>query len=65
MNIAILYVWAMTTAIIIFTVDALTGGLLLQIFEAGSVRQISNEPALNRAWDYCSREKPGTLKERE
>jgi hypothetical protein len=29
MNIAILYVWAMTTAIIIFTVDALTGGLLL------------------------------------
>ena len=26
---AILYVWAMTTAIIIFTVDALTGGLLL------------------------------------
>ena len=29
MNIAILYVWAMTMAIIVFTIDALTGGLLL------------------------------------
>jgi hypothetical protein len=29
MNIAILYVWAMTMAVIVFTIDALTGGLLL------------------------------------
>ncbi len=29
MNMAILYVWAMTMAVIVFTVDALTGGLLL------------------------------------
>jgi hypothetical protein len=29
MNIAVLYVWAMTMAIIVFTIDALTGGLLL------------------------------------
>mgnify|MGYP000049562067 CR=1 FL=1 len=29
MNIAILYVWAMTIALVVFTIDALTGGLLL------------------------------------
>jgi hypothetical protein len=29
MNIAILYVWAMTIALAVFTIDALTGGLLL------------------------------------
>jgi len=29
MNIAILYVWAITMAVAVFTIDALTGGLLL------------------------------------
>mgnify|MGYP003152766231 FL=1 len=29
MNIAVLYVWAMTIGVAVFTIDALTGGLLL------------------------------------